>query len=145
MLRLFISKGANTRVVSIVGNNLLHDAIFSLSHMSSVLDMETVVEILVNNGCDAFALNSGGKTPLHLAVEQKAYSVVEYLLSLASVPDLPADLLTCALDEKFDWYGPLASMPTLMLLRLLIGKGANTLVRAADGSTLLHMAIKNCK
>ncbi|KAG6377524.1 ankyrin repeat-containing domain protein [Boletus reticuloceps] len=145
MLSMLISEGANTRAVEVAdGNNLLHVALSSLSYQRyptdfKSLDLRMVVELLVASGCDAFALNSGGKTPLHLAVAKGYISIIEYLLSITASPDLPADILACALQgesEHITWN----LLPTL---RLLIEKGANgDVFRTADGDTLLHMAIE---
>ncbi|KAF8549430.1 ankyrin [Imleria badia] len=121
MLRILITKGANTRLVAVDGNTLLHAAI-SISWTFPILDMRTIVsKILVDGGCDAFAPNSRGNTPLHLAAAN----------------GLPANILTCVFDKDVPW----TSWETM--LQLLILKGANVHVRAADGGTLLHMAIKN--
>ncbi|KAF8556080.1 ankyrin [Imleria badia] len=137
IIRMLINNGADTRVVAVDGNNLLHVAIASPSSVIKTSSMETIVEILVDGGCDAFALNSRGKTPLQLAVAQGYVSIVECLLSIATLPDLPVDIMTCALSEIPSW------VDTLFMLLLLIAKGANIHVRAADGGTLLHVAIKN--
>ena len=157
MLEMLIAKGANTRVVAADGNNLLH-TIFSLPYGFSADTMRAVVYILLQNGCDASAPNCRGKTPLHLAVSEGYAPIVKCLLSTTALPNstlisrsrpthsaithLPADILACVLDrdvERTSWEG------TRDMLELLIETGANIHVRAADGGTLLHIAIKNCQ
>ncbi|KAF8439131.1 ankyrin repeat-containing domain protein [Boletus edulis BED1] len=147
MLSMLISEGANTRAVDVAdGNNLLHVAIASLSYTRypadfNSLDLRIVVELLVASGCDAFAPNFGGKTPLHLGVARGYITIIEYLLSITASADLPADILACALQgepERITWN-------TLPTLQLLIDKGANVDVRTADGDTLLHMAIEGTR
>ena len=144
ILRILIGRGANTRVVAVDGTNLLHAAI----SLPRIWPLEVdgthvkVVETLVDGGCDAFAPNSRGKTPLHLAVAERCFSTVRYLLSITTVSSLPADILACALDGKIvpttrAWKN------THQILRLLTEMGANIHFRAADGSTLLHMAVKS--
>ena len=138
ILRTLLSKGANTSVVAVDGNNLLHVAISSPPNR--FWDVRAVVETLVGGGCDAFLSNSQGKTPLHLAVAKGYASTVEYLLSIATPPSLPADILVCAVGAE---GARTDSKDTCDMLRLLIDKGADMHVQAADGGTLLHTAIKN--
>ena len=102
--------------------------------------MQTVVEILLESGCDAFAPNSQGKTPLHLAVLEGYVPIVECLLSTTLPPHLPADILVSVLDGDQVQRNP---KDTCTILQVLIGKGADVRGRGANGDTLLHMAIKN--
>ncbi|KAN0084320.1 Ankyrin repeat-containing domain protein [Tylopilus felleus] len=142
ILRALISKGANTRGV-VDGKNLLHVVIPLLPYdWLKVLNIRVIVKTIVDSGCDTLAPNSRGETPLHLAVAAGYISLVMYLMSITTPPSLPTDILACALGEgpvptRYSWKN------TYQILRLLIDKGANTHVRAADGGTLLHMAIKN--
>ena len=56
-----------------------------------------IVETLVTAGCDTQTRNSEGVTPLQSAIIKGRVDVVEYLLSVASVHDLPLeDLLSAA-------------------------------------------------
>ena len=142
ILRALISKGANTRGV-VDGKNLLHVVIPLLPYdWLKVLNIRVIVKTIVDSGCDTLAPNSRGETPLHLAVAAGYISLVMYLMSITTPPSLPTDILACALGEgpvptRYSWKN------AYQILRLLIDKGANTHVRAADGGTLLHMAIKN--
>ncbi|KAH0835945.1 ankyrin repeat-containing domain protein [Lanmaoa asiatica] len=109
MLRTLINKGANIRAVD--GETLPHIAISSFRNSysrRSPLNLPLIAKTLVNGGCDAFVPDSRGRTPLHLAVAEGYVSIVEYLLSITTLPYLPADILACALDEKvarIDWKG----------------------------------------
>ena len=146
MLRMLISKGANAGAVSVDGNNLLHTAISSPALLfrfyppRGIAHMQTVVEILLKGGCDAFAPDSRGKTPLHLAVLKGYVPIVECLLSITPLPHLPVDILVSALDGDKAQRNP---KDTCTILQVLIGKGADVRAPAVNGGTLLHMAIKN--
>lgn len=49
---------------------------------------------MVQVGCDPFASNLHGKTPLDVAVEHGNLSVAQYLLSIGAVPNSPPFLTT---------------------------------------------------
>ncbi|KAF8546308.1 ankyrin [Imleria badia] len=162
MLITLVIKGSNARAVAADGNNLLHVAISSSSYNRLHHDyvyIQMIVEILVESGCDAFACNSLGKTPLHLAVAAGHVAIVEYLLQIVhhphlmlpfnitlsyiTQPYLPVDILACLLEGEFartNWGD------TYVMLLLLIENGANIHARTVvnDGlGTLLQMVIKN--
>ena len=57
-----------------------------------------IVETLVTAGCDTQTRNSEGVTPLQTAIIKGRVDVVEYLLSVVSVHDLPFEDLLSAVD-----------------------------------------------
>ncbi|KAI9567489.1 ankyrin repeat-containing domain protein [Boletus coccyginus] len=85
VLRMLLNKGANTSVVAVDGNNLLHVAISSLPTTNRTSVVETlgldVVRLLVVAGCDPSACSADGKTPLHIALDRELPGIADYLLS----------------------------------------------------------------
>lgn len=140
-IRILIDKGADVHA-TLDGDTLLHIAISSFRNdyfSNGYQDLRLIVETLVDAGCDAFASNSRGKTPLHLAVTHGYVSTVKYLLWVTALPCLPDDTLACAFDGRValtNWKN------TSVLLHLLIKKGRNVHVQATDGGSLLHSVIK---
>jgi ankyrin repeat protein len=125
-MRSFVEEGAEVRGLSTDGNTLLHAAGLALDRSCAWY----ATKLLVGAGCDPSARNRQGKTALHIAAEKGSTSVMKYILSLDR--SLPNDILFSVLISR----GPRVSM-----LKMLIGRGANTHVVAADGSNLLHFAI----
>ena len=141
---LLVGNGGDVQVISADGNTLLHAVVLSLDE-SWGLD---IAKLLVDAGCDPFQYTTKCKTsetPLHLAIAKGYLSTVRHFLSIAMPPSLPADILAYALlgGPGGTIHTDYKSKNTYPILRLLINRGADTRIRAADGGTLLHMAIKS--
>lgn len=130
MIRFLLRLGSDVHVVSPNGDTPLH-----LLEDRGGSDDERYLEaaqILVDAGCSPFAYNLAGETPLHVAVTgiPGRQSVAEYYLSSLD-PPLPPDILLAA-------YSP-------WMIRFLLDVGADAGAVAANGDTVLHVALRrNC-
>ncbi|KAG8215846.1 ankyrin repeat-containing domain protein [Butyriboletus roseoflavus] len=88
------------------------------------------VKLLVDAGCDPSAYSLLSETPLHLAVRWGFISVIQYLLSLATLWPPPNILLSVSTRDS--------SKNALMVIHYLIHMGANVHVVRASGGTILH-------
>ena len=131
MIRFLICNGADTCAVSADEDTLLHYTMDQCREEKNCLER---TKILCEAGCDPSACNLNGSTPVHLATARGHISVVKYLLSIG-VP-LPPDILLRATQ----WYSN-AKKPSMF--RFLLGEGANALVIAANGDTVLHTVLRS--
>ena len=130
MIPSLVCKGAQIHVQKISGDTILHVAMSGLEETQC----RTTTQILVEAGCNPFALNIANKQPVHLAISRGFKSVVQYLLSHAfnaEMTSLPPDALLTALQcqEK------------LSMVRLLVGHGADVSHVAPNGDHLLHVVL----
>jgi ankyrin repeat protein len=133
MIPSLICKGAEIHVQKINGDTLLHVAMSRLTETQC----RTTTQILLEAGCDPFALNVANKQPIHLAISRGFTSVVEYLLSYAfnAETSLPPDVLLTALqchEKKFS------------VVRLLVDHGADVSYLAPNGpgDHVFHTVLK---
>jgi ankyrin repeat protein len=120
-LRLIVNAGADVRVGE---DTALHLAMKTLEQDECL----EAVKILVGAGCQPFVYNPARKTPLHLALEQRYFSVADYLL-LQQRP-APLDALSAVVDSGY---------PTIV--HTFINGGANIHGVTAYGDGLLHRAV----
>ena len=132
MVPLLICKGADVHVRDETGGTLLHVAVSILEETQC----RATAQVLVEAGCDPFALNSDDKQAIHIAVYKGFLSVAEYLLShyFNTSTSLLPDLLSTALRM----YGKKYSM-----VRLLVNHGANVSYIAPNGDHLLHVLLRS--
>lgn len=126
MMSFLLSLGCDVHVVSPNGDTPLHLVMNGWLPEDECL---AKVRVLVGAGCDPFACNLAGETPLHAAAGIGSVSIVEYLLSL-HVP-VPPDILLVAFESS--------------MIHLLLDEGADVHATAANGDTVLHVALsRNC-
>jgi ankyrin repeat protein len=121
ILRLIVDTGAE---ICVGDDTALHLAMKTFGQDECL----EVVKILVGAGCKPFVYNPARKTPLHLALEQRYFSVADYLL-LQQAP-APLDALSAAMDSGY---------PTIV--HTLINGGADIHGVTAYGDGLLHRAV----
>ncbi|KAF8557484.1 ankyrin [Imleria badia] len=126
MIRLCLSKGCNINFFSSTEDTPLHLTL--ASYPRSEDGCSESIQVLIDAGCNPSTCNLAGETPLHLAIRRGYVSIVEYLLAL-HVP-LPPDILLTA-----------SKSPEPAIIPLLISKGADVHVVAANGDTPLHRAL----
>ncbi|KAF8137382.1 hypothetical protein EV363DRAFT_1428288, partial [Boletus edulis] len=90
MLRLIVNAGAD---VGVAEGTSLHLAIRALEEDECL----EAVKILVGAGCELFVYDKTRKTPLHVALERKYFTVMDYLL-LRQQP-VPLDALSAVVEN----------------------------------------------
>ena len=121
MLRLIVNAGADVRVSE---GTALHLAIKTLEQDECL----EAVKIFVGAGCQPFVYNPARKTPLHIALEQRYFSVADYLL-LQQRP-APLDALSAVVDSGYP-----------IIVHTLINGGADIHGITTYGDGLLHRAV----
>ena len=121
MLRLIVNAGADVRVSE---DAALHLAMKTLEQDECL----EAVKILVGAGCQPFVYNPARKTPLHIALEQRYFSVADYLL-LQQRP-APLDALSAVVDSGYP-----------IIVHTLINGGADIHGITTYGDGLLHRAV----
>ena len=137
MVRFLVDNGADALVHTSRGDSVLH-AILSASGSNlydGVDDADEdailgAVEFLVGYGCDPLEADSGGNTPLDIAVEQGYISVARYLLTFGAL--LPPDLLVTVKRDEYH---------TAPMIHFLVENGVNVLARASNEGSALHIAL----
>ena len=130
MIRFLVENGVNVHTHTIDGDSVLHIMLQS-SYKDSVA-LETV-KLLVGYGCDPLEVDSRGRNPLHIAVEQGHISVARHLITLGA--SLPPDLLVTL--ESGAWQS------TARTIRFLVENGANALAHNSNGDSVLHIALQS--
>ena len=107
MVPSLIRKGADVHVWEENGDTLIHVAVSILEETQCC---ETT-RVLVEAGCDPFALNNANKQPIHIAAARGFISVVELLFHYSNTSaSFPPDLLFTAFHVLKEY-----SMPRLLL------------------------------
>ena len=132
LVHALLSKGActDTNVLAPYGDRLLHTVIASYDQAECL----AMTRSIIRAGCSTSTLNADGKAPIHLAVNQEFFSVAEYLLLEGA--SLPPNILLTVFEYRHD-----SIRRVLRIVAFLVKKGADTQTRAANGDTLLHVAL----
>ena len=134
MISSLVHKGADVHAQDRNRNTLLHH-VLSMNLLNDWYYLE-VIEIFIEAGCSASIRNVDGKLPIQIAAARgfKLPSVVEYLLS-RNAP-FPPDILLAALGTQ-----SLFSDGVLRMVSSFVEHGADVCVIAANGDTVLHVAL----
>ncbi|KAF8133986.1 ankyrin repeat-containing domain protein [Boletus edulis] len=130
MIPFLVENGVNILVHSSDGETLLHIILSATYTDNEALE---AARILVYYGCDPLEVNTHGKAPLHIAIEQGYTSVARYLVSLGA--SLPPDLLT-TLDPM--WFRDATHM-----IPFLVDNGVNVLAHTRGGDSALHIVLQS--
>ena len=135
MIQLLAEHGADVSHLAPNGGHLLHTVL-----KSTIVEDECLrtTELLCEAGCNFSAPDTGGDTPLHLAITRVFTSVVAYLLSRNV--SLPSDILFFALDSQpSEITGDVHKW--ISIISSLVCKGANIHARDRKRNTLLHRVL----
>ena len=128
IVRLIVYTGVDVLVCG-TGDTTLHLVVRFLEQDECM----EATKVLVGAGCKPFEYNQARKTPLHLALEQRYYSVADYLLSLQR-PASP-DALSAVVESGC----PMTRI--IRIIRTLMDGGANIHGVTTYGDGLLHRAV----
>ena len=132
MIQLLVDHRADVSHRAPNGDHLLH-TLFR-SPIIEVTCLRTT-KLLCEAGCNCFAPDANGNTPLHLAINQVFTTIVDYLLS-RKVP-LPSDILFFALDSQ-----PSKNIDQwVWMISSLVREGANIQTLDQNRNTLLHRVL----
>ncbi len=138
-LNLLNLHGADILNKDNMGNNPLHDSIFSYKDKEN----EAIIEYLISNGGDIYSENKLDYTPLIMAIiygeKENRVEVVKYFV------DLYEDIDTV---NSFEYTPLMAAVQfgnnnTFEIIEYLLGKGANINKEQKDGTTALMIAAIN--
>ena len=132
MISSLVHKGANVHAQDRNRNTPLHH-VLSTGLLRDWYCLE-VIKIFTEAGCSASIRNVGGKLPIQIAVARELPSVVEYLLS-RNAPFPPDILLTVLRAQNVFPDG------VLRMVSSFVERGADACVIAANGDTVLHVAL----
>ncbi|KAF9224620.1 ankyrin [Gyrodon lividus] len=129
IMHMLMDKGADLHMLTFNGDSILSTAMDNWDEDECL----QTAKMLIGAGCNPFACNSEGKTPLHIVVAKGHISVVKYLLSM-DFP-LPPDILFTKVMAP--------SRQAQKIKHMLIEKGADVHSLTSNKNNLLHDAI-NC-
>ena len=130
--RLLVERGANALAHTTNGDSPLHTVLQSLPYHNEAETLE-VVKFIVGCDWDPLAVNSHGKTPLHIAVEGGHVAVARYLLKLGT--PVPHNLLVSVNRNHPGWY-------TAAMIHFLVENGVDVLARTDRGDSALHVVLR---
>ena len=104
-------------------------------------ELQSVAELLLNNGADVNAKGDYGYTPLHLAAEEGAKGVVELLLARGADVNAKTDSgMTPLHSASISSWASTSVHDMKGVVGTLSARRANVNARDTDGDTPLHFA-----
>ncbi|KAJ3331918.1 hypothetical protein HDU76_001852 [Blyttiomyces sp. JEL0837] len=109
-------------------------------HLGARMGSIKVIKLLLNMDVKIDALDAGGMSPLHVAIEASQKDMVNYLAKVGG-PDLINKRTN--IETGVTALSLAVSQRKIKFVKMLLNLGADIKVRDSDGSTLLHVAARS--